>query len=188
MRAPLSGLTMNMCAVAGLRSAVSLGIACAAASSRCSAPASHSGLTDDLRAETVGGIFARAADRHLHQHGGKRREDHHRERPDDAHAAIVVVAIAAKEHAELRNHGDRTGDGRGNRHDQRVVIFDMRQLVRDHAGDFLAAEMLQQTGGHGDGGILRIASGGERVRLRVVHQVNARHRQAGALRTAREPD
>ena len=50
----------------------------------------------------------------------------------------VVVAIAAEEHAELRDHGDRAGDGRGDGHDQRVVVLDMRELVRDHARDFLA--------------------------------------------------
>ena len=32
----------------------------------------------DARAEIVGGVFAGAADRHLHQHGCERRQDHHR--------------------------------------------------------------------------------------------------------------
>ena len=55
----------------------------------------------------------------------------------------------------------------------------MRQLMRDDAGQFLAAERLHQPGGDGDGGVLRIAAGGKRVRLRIVHQEHARHRQFG---------
>ena len=51
----------------------------------------------------------------------------------------VVVAVAAEEHAELRQHRDRAGDGRGDGHQQRVVIFDVREFVRDHAREFLAA-------------------------------------------------
>ena len=42
--------------------------------------------------------------------------------------------------------------------------------------------MLQQAGGHRDRGVLGIAAGGERVGLRIVHEVDARHRQSGALR------
>ena len=136
-------------------------------------------LAADARAEIVGGVFAGAADRHLHQHGAERRQDHHGDRADDA-GAVVVVAVAAEEHAELRQHRDRAGDRRGDGHQQRVVIFDVRELVRDHAGELLAAERLHQARGHGDRGVLRIAAGGERVGLRLVHHEHARHRQAGA--------
>ena len=65
-------------------------------------------------------------------------------------------------------------------HQQRVVIFDVRELMRDHAGEFLAAERLHQARGHGDCRVLRIAAGGECIGLRLVHQEHARHRQAGA--------
>ena len=49
----------------------------------------------------------------------------------------------------------------------------------DHAAELLAAERLHEPGGHGDRGVLRIPAGGERVRLRVVHQEHPRHRQSG---------
>ena len=101
--------------------------------------------------------------------------------------AVVVVAIAAEEHAELRQHRDRAGDRRGDGHHQRVVVLDVREFMRDHAGEFLAAERLHQPGGHGDGGVLRIAAGGERIGLRIVHQEDARHRQAGASGERRPP-
>ena len=58
----------------------------------------------------------------------------------------------------------------------------MGQLVRHHAGHFLAAEIAQQAGGRGHGGMLRVAAGREGVRLVLVDQVDARHRQASALR------
>ena len=99
-------------------------------------------LTGDARAEIVRGVFAGTTDRHLHQHGADRGEDHHQDRADDARA--VVVAVASEEHAELRQHRDRTRDGRGNRHQQRVVVLDMGELVRDHAGELLAAELVHQ--------------------------------------------
>ena len=76
-------------------------------------------LAADLAAQIVGGIFARAADRHLHDHGGDRRKDHHRERADHAHAVILAIA-ATEEHAELREHGNRAGNRRGDGHDQGV--------------------------------------------------------------------
>ncbi len=61
-------------------------------------------------------------------------------------------------------------------------MLDMRELVRDHAGKLLAAELLHQARGDGDRGVLRIAAGRERIGLRLVHQEHARHRQRGALR------
>ncbi len=135
----------------------------------------------DMGAELVGGVFARAADRHLHQHGRDRREDHHGDGADHAEA-VVVVAMAAEEQPELRQHGDRAGDGRGDRHDQRVAVADMGELVGDHAGDFLAVEHVEQAGRHRDRGVLGIAAGGEGIGLRIVHEIDARHRQPGALR------
>ena len=177
---------MNIWAVAGLRSADSLGIACAALAILASAEASASGCPEICAPSAVGGVFARAADRHLHQHGGDRRHDHHQQRADDAQGRNCCRG-AAEEHAELRQHRDRAGDGRGDGHDQRVAIADVGELVRDHAGDLLASTAFEQTGGDGDGGVLRIAAGGEGVGLRIVHQVDARHRQAGAVARARAP-
>ena len=56
----------------------------------------------------------------------------------------------------------------------------MRKFVRDHAGEFLAAELLHQARTHRDRRVLRIAAGGERIGLRLVDDEHARHRQAGA--------
>ena len=41
---------------------------------------------------------------------------------------------------------------------------------------------LRRPGAHRDRGMLGIASGGEGVRLRIVHDIDTRHREAGALR------
>ena len=70
------------------------------------------------------------------------------ERADHADAA-AVVAVAAEHHAELhvlREHGDGAADGGGHRHGQRVVVLHVRELVRDDAGQLLAAQRLQQPG------------------------------------------
>ncbi|MEY9123584.1 hypothetical protein ABIA09_003146 [Bradyrhizobium yuanmingense] len=95
---------------------------------------------------------------------------------------LLLSRLPAEEHAELRQHRDRTGNGRGDRHQQSVVMLDMRELVRNHAGELLAAELVHQTGGDGDRGVFRIAAGGERVGLDLIHHEHARHRQAGTAR------
>ena len=99
--------------------------------------------------------------------------------------AAAVVAMAAEHHAELhvlREHGDGAADAGGDRHGQRVVVLDVRQLVRHDAGELVAVQRLQQPGRSANGGVRRIAARGERVGLRAVHDVDARHRQSGALR------
>ena len=63
-------------------------------------------------------------------------------------------------------------------------MADVGEFVRHHAGDLLTAEMAQQAGGRGHRGMLGIAAGGEGVGLLLVDHVDARHRQAGALRQA----
>src|SRR5499426_3971972 len=61
-----------------------------------------------------------------------------------------------------------------------VAVSDMGELVGDHSGDFLAREHLQQSGRHRHRRVLGIASGCECIGLRIVHEIDARHRQAGA--------
>ena len=56
-------------------------------------------------------------------------------------------------------------------------MLDVRQLVRHHARHFLVGQRLQQAGGGGDRGVLRIAPGGEGVGLGVVHDEHPRHGQ-----------
>jgi hypothetical protein len=51
----------------------------------------------------------------------------------------------------------------------------------EHAGDLLRREQAHEPGVDGDGGMLRIAPGGEGVGLIVVDHVDLGHRQAGAL-------
>ena len=95
-------------------------------------------------------------------------------------SGIVVVAAAAEEEGEIGEHRDGAGDGRGDGHGQRVAVLHMAELVRHDAGDLLARQRLEEAGGGADGGMLRVAAGGEGVRLRVVGDVDARHGQAGA--------
>ena len=57
----------------------------------------------DVRAKIVSGVFPSSTDRHLYNHGGKRRQDQHQYRADDAETVIIPIA-ASEEHAELRKH------------------------------------------------------------------------------------
>ena len=63
-------------------------------------------------------------------------------------------------------------DGEGG--DEDVVVLDVAELVGQHALELHAVELLEQAGGDGDGGVLRVAAGGEGVRGRVVDDVEAR--------------
>ena len=135
------------------------------------------GIAANFRAKPVGRVFARAADRHLHEHGGQRRENGQRNRADHARP---IAAIAAKQQAPLGDGGDRTRERRSDRHGQRVAIFDVRQLMRDHARQLLPGQHGHQPGVDGHRRIFGIAPGGEGVGLVFVDHVDARHRQLRA--------
>jgi hypothetical protein len=56
----------------------------------------------------------------------------------------------------------------------------VRELVRHHAFDLVAAQRLEQAGGRGDRGVLRVAAGREGIRLRILDDVDPGLGQAGA--------
>ena len=135
------------------------------------------GVAADLGAATVGLVFAAAADRHLHQGRGDRRQD----RQDDrANHAAWPVAAAAEEEGDVGQGRDGAGDGGGDRHGQRVAVLHVGQLVGHDAADLAPVERHQQAARGGHGGVLRIAAGGEGVRLVLVDHIDFRRRQAGA--------
>jgi len=54
----------------------------------------------DACTKIISGVLARAADRHLYNHSGKRCQDEHEYQANDAETAVVAAAAAAEEHAE----------------------------------------------------------------------------------------
>ena len=76
----------------------------------------------ELRAAAIGGVFARAADRHLQQRRGNRRNDHREQRANHTRA-FAIARAAAEEHAEVRQHRDGAGDGGRYRHGERVAVL-----------------------------------------------------------------
>jgi len=133
-------------------------------------------LATNLGAHPVGGIFARPADRHLNQHRRERRHDRSDQYANQAQG-IVVFAAATEPEGERREHRDRAGDGRGDRHGQGVTILHMRQFVRHDTGDLFRRQCRQEAGRRGDRGVLGVATGCESIRLGIVHDVDPRHRQ-----------
>jgi hypothetical protein len=95
-------------------------------------------------------------------------------------AAILAVA-AAKKHSEVRQHGEGACDGRGNGHDERVAILDVGEFVSNDPRPLFRREQFEQPGRCCNCAMLRIAPGCERVWLRIVHDIDAGHRQPGAL-------
>ncbi|MNH99663.1 hypothetical protein D3C73_524420 [compost metagenome] len=136
-------------------------------------------VATDFCTTTVGRIFARTADRHLHQHGSEGCHDHRNQHADKSQRVAVILAVSAKEESEIAEHGNRTGKRRGDRHDQRVTVLHMRQFMRHDTRDFLMRQTLQKTGRSRDCGVFRVTAGRERIRLRVVIDIYFRHWQAG---------
>ena len=77
----------------------------------------------------IGLEFTAAAHSHLHQHRGDGREQGNQQHADKS----KTVAPPAKEEGEIGEHADRAGDGRGDRHCQRVVVLHMGEFMRQNA-------------------------------------------------------
>ncbi len=59
------------------------------------------------------------------------------------------------------------------RHQQNVLVANMRDLVRHHALSFLSIQERQQAGRHADRRVLVVGPGGERIGRRIEDDVNA---------------
>ena len=109
-------------------------------------------------------VFARTRDGQLDEHGRDRREDHHGKatigpppRDRDRHGC------RRKQERHAREHGDGAGEGRGDGTDEDVAISDVSEFVSEHAFEFVISEQAENAFRHGNGGVLRISSGGESV-------------------------
>src|SRR5918996_3263902 len=115
--------------------------------------------------------------REQQQHQPEYRND-----PTQSSSAAPVAVASPPPHrtkepvAQKNNHTD---ESYRECHYERVAILDVRQLVSDHTLELVARELSEKSGGDGDGGVLGIAAGGERVGGRVVDDVDPRLGDAG---------
>ena len=130
-------------------------------------------IAANLGSDTIGLVLAGSTDRHLHQCCGQRREDHECQCADQAH---LPVAAPAEEQGEIGQHRNRAREGRGDGHDQRVVVADVGKLVGDHGCQLILVESLHEACGDGHGGTIGAPSCGEGVRLIRFKDVNRRGR------------
>ena len=134
-------------------------------------------IAGQLGAAAVGVVLARARNGELNQHRRDRREDQHQKRehwirvpssrrpknmPKCASAEIAPAIVAVIVEVRMSRW------------------LDVSELVRKHPAQLARGQQLDNAGRRGDRGVLWIAAGGERIRLRFVDQVNPGHRQAGA--------
>ena len=173
-----SGLTMNICAVAGLRSAAGLSICCAAASMRSSAEASHSGRPQ-ISAPPRSASYSRAREiaicTSIAASGARIITSSTPTMP----SGLLRLLPPPKKKAKLASIPIAPASVAVMVMDQRVAVLHMGELVRHHARDLLVAEPLQQAGGGAHRRVFGIAPGREGIRLVAVDDVDARHRQAG---------
>ena len=139
MRWPDKGLMMKRCAVAGLASAAGFSMLCAAPEILRKRRGERQRIAGNLGPAAVGAIFARAADRHLHQHGGKRREDHEQDGADNAQADCCGRA-PPKNKPKLASIEMAPAIVAVDRHHQRVAIADMGELMGHDAGNLVAVQ------------------------------------------------
>ena len=120
--------------------------------------------------------------------GDDRGEDQQGEADDRERVAAVVAVAVARSSRPPFHHIMRmamsvssasgpTSVTASVRHED-VVVADVRQLVGEHAFELDPVQLLEQAGGDGDGRVLGVAAGGERVRRRVVDDVDPRLGQA----------
>ena len=91
----------------------------------------------------------------------------------------------AEEGRELQEVGDERdaeGDGGSHRADEDVAVADVADLVGEHAPQLVPVEDAEDALGHGHGGVVGAAAGGEGVGLLVGGDVQLGHRHARLLR------
>ena len=164
-RAPDSGLMMNICAVAGLRSAASFGMLAARRRRSWRAPRRATIGSPQISAPTRSASYSRvrliAICTSMAASGARMTAIS----TPTSRAGCRCRGRRRRRSAKLREHRDGAGDGRGDGHGQRVAVLDVRQLVRHDAGDLLAASAIcSRPVVARDGGVLGIAAGGEGVR------------------------
>ena len=150
------------------------------------------------RALRVGQELAVARDRPLDDLASERREHHEGEPDAEQHergrAAVAVVATTSAEpapepraHQELRHQHDRAHQRRHDRAEQHVAVEHVRELVADHALELDPVQRREQPLRHGDRRVLGVASGRERVRRLLGHDVDARLRRCRPRSRAPRP-
>ena len=120
----------------------------------------------------VGFVFAGAADSHLNQHGGDRRQNNHGQRSD---RIAVLVVRAAEEGQKLRGIGDHAGHHGGDRRSQDVAVFDMGKLMAQHAGQLPVIQHVHDAGRDSDSRVIRIAPRGKGIWHIRVYDADFRH-------------
>ncbi len=102
-------------------------------------------VADDLGADAISIIFARARDRHLNEHRGEGGDDGC---GNDAENVAAAVA-AAEQHRELQHvghHGNRASDSGGDGHDEGVAVLNVSEFVGHDGCDFLSREHFEEAG------------------------------------------
>lgn len=134
------------------------------------------GSSGEFGAPFVGFKFSSSGDGKLHDHGGERSDEGHDEKPDGISSFSVVRATnSTKDRSnlgELGEHRDGTCDCCDNGHCESVAIFDVGDFVSDNTKDFVWREEVHEPGVDGNGGVGRIATGGERVGAGVVDDID----------------
>ena len=140
-------------------------------------------VVEDRGGARVGEELAPPAQRQLQHHGGDRRQHEGDDRRDQLQRIAVAAAAAAEEghpEREVADDRDHADEHRGERHQPHVLVADVGDLVGEHGLELPRRHQLAQAARDADVDRRGPGAGGERVRSRVVDEVDRRRRgQAG---------
>ena len=140
-------------------------------------------IAGELRALEVGVVLARAREAELQQAADGGREVEQQERGEGDVGIAQQPRRQVEDRQEQREIGQRlreAGHDVGQAHDGEVVVADVADLVRQHAGELVQRQAAQQALGDADHGLVGRA-GGEGVERHAGDDVDARRgRQLGA--------
>jgi len=113
----------------------------------------------------------RSRDRKPDQHRGERCDEEGNDDADQAQRAVPIVTTTKPER-HPSDDGDRCTEHRSDGADENVAILDVGQLMGEDSLQFTVFEHVENPGGHRHRSFLGAASGGERIRLRRIDDMN----------------
>ncbi len=134
------------------------------------------GVAGEAGAGGVGLVLAGAAHGELDEGGRDGAEQHDHDHADDPGALVVVGAADGDEPSEVDKEHHHRGQRARHRRDQDVAVVDVAELVADDAAQLALVEQAQNPVRAADGGIARVAPGGEGVRRLRGRDVQPGHR------------
>jgi hypothetical protein len=134
------------------------------------------GVAGELDAAGVGQIFAAAREgklEEIEQDGSDDGEEISDKDKGSGLAISITIAGAVKATAQgnVDSHDEGASEDGDERGEEDIVVTDVGEFVGDDGFEFVAVELVQETSGNANDGVLGVPAGGESVGGGIVHDV-----------------